>query len=205
MVATIRPVVYRDRKLLRWLLASSSHLVGSSVAAAVTGVALGLAGLVVFRGSIRGTLPYGILGGLSLAYALDELRIVRLPNFGSRKQVPASWRALFRPSVAAFFYGLGLGTGVMTRIATGALYVVILGLVFSASPVYAAAAFALFGFTRGASVFGVGQSVRRSESGTAMAAALQRFMGFADDIHVVAGGILAAVGGFWLGGALLLT
>ncbi len=205
MVGTIRPVVYRDRQLLRWGIATILHVLGNVVAAFTFGLIMGLLGhwLIPYSEG-RWKLILGGLGILSIAYALDEIRILRLPHPQRAKQVPASWRALFHPYVTATLYGLGLGTGIITQITTGVLYVVLFGLFLYAHPLYSALTFSLFGLGRGASVLVAGWLMRNLHSGEELNPALQGFMNQQAPLHALAGLVLAILGGYW-GMSLFLT
>lgn len=198
MVGTIRPVVYRDRQLLRWSIAAHLHLLGNVVAATSAGFFVGLIGYLVIPVTLdRRALLLGGLGILSIAYALDETETVHLPYPQRVAQVPASWRAIFHPYVTALLYGLGLGAGINTRIVTGALYVVLGGVFLAASPLYAAMSFGLFGLGRGASVLIAGWYMRNLHSGEELDPELQRFGDRSDLMHMLTGLTLAALGGYW--------
>lgn len=138
-------------------------------------------------------LLFGGLGILSTAYAFDEIGIFRLPHPQRVAQVPASWRGLFPPHVTALLYGLGLGVGIATRIVTGALYIVLIGLFAYGSPFYAAMSFGLFGFGRGASVLLVGWYIRNLHSDE-LHRAVQWLTDQEDRIHDLMGIILVQVG-----------
>lgn len=198
MVGTIRPLVYRDRQLFHWGIAANLHALGNIIAAVALGLGLGLIGqqLVPFSEE-RWTLLFGGLGVLSLAYALDEVGILRLPHPQRAKQVPASWRALFHPYITALLYGLGLGNGIATRIVTGALYIVLWGLFLYAHPLYAAVTFGLFGLGRGVSVLVVGWSMRSLQSGEEVGRAFQKLVDQQDRAHALAGIVMAIFGGYW--------
>lgn len=145
----------------------------------------------------RWRVMFGLLGGFSIAYALAELRILRLPHPQIARQVPSSWRVLFHPWVTASLYGVGLGCGIMTRIVTGALYVVVIGLVLYAHPFYATITFALFGLGRGASTIIAGWTIRGLLSREEVDPVLHQFIDFKDWVHILVGLALAMAGGYW--------
>ncbi len=198
MVGTIRPIVYRNRQLLRWGIAATLHLLGNITGAIVVGFVLGLLGYwLIPYSEDRWRLLFSALGTFSIVYALDEMKIIHLPHPQRLKQVPASWRALFHPYISAFLYGGGLGAGIVTRIATSLLYVVLFGLLLYAHPAYAAITFSLFGLGRGGGVFVIGWVIRNLYSGEEFALALQRLVDQQDRIHALTGVILAIFGGYW--------
>jgi len=145
----------------------------------------------------RWTLLYVILGISSIAYAFDEMGILRLPRPQRLKQVPASWRALFHPHITAILYGFGLGTGIATRIVSNLLYIVILGLFLHAHPAYAAVTFSLFGLGRGGSIIVAGWFIRNLHSGEELDLVLRRLAEGQNRVHAIAGVILATLGGYW--------
>jgi MFS family permease len=204
MVGTIRPVVYRERQILNWIIAANLHILGNIIGAALTGFILSALGhwLIPWTGA-RWALMLALLAALSIAYALDAIGILRLPYPQRAKQVPESWRGIFHPYITSLLYGIGLGTGITTRIATGALYVVLAGLFFYAHPIFGVIVFALFGFARGVSVFLSGWVMRDLKNGEELHPALQNLMNQENTVHLLGGIVLATFGSYWLGTVLL--
>ena len=66
-----------------------------------------------------------------------------------RRQVPDWWRTFFRPHVAAFLYGVGLGPGFLTYLSHGTVVVVSVAAFASGRPLVGAALLAPFGLARG--------------------------------------------------------
>lgn len=79
--------------------------------------------------------------------SLAELGLVWMPRPQSRWQVPRRWR-LLAPWRTGFLYGLGLGPGVTTRIATPAFYVVLIGAFYVGSVMSATAIFLAYALGR---------------------------------------------------------
>lgn len=204
MVGTIRPVVYRDRRLLHWGVAASLHVLGTVMGGLVTGLTLGLVGhWLLPSGGGKEPLLLGVLGMLSLGYGLDELRLLCLPHPQRTTQVPASWRGRFHPFTTAFLYGVGLGTGVTTRIATGVLYVVLGGILLTADPFFGAVIFGLFGLARGASVLVIGWRMRHLDTPEETHQFVQRLASQRWHVHLVAGLALVTCSGYWIVNLLL--
>lgn len=149
MVTTITPMVHGGRRN-KWILSFISHLVGGALGGAL---ALTLLAVVVHFASPSEALGLGIAGGVLLLALLFDLRIMRARLPSPRRQVPRRWREEFGPHLTAFLYGLGLGTGVTTRV-----YFAITYAIFIAAPLLlplplSAAVGAMFGLARSASVW----------------------------------------------------
>ncbi|MCG8349566.1 MAG: sulfite exporter TauE/SafE family protein [Chloroflexales bacterium] len=199
MVGTIRPVVYREKQFFNWIIAAGLHVLGNLAAAGVMGYILGLVGHLLSSviNSDR-TFTFIGLGVTSLAYALHELHFLQMPYPQILAQVPASWRRRFHPYLTSLLYGLGLGVGITTRIATGGIYIVLLGAFLSASPFYGAVIFSGFGLGRGISAMLAGWIIREAQSGEALHNALEVLMARESLVHKIIGVILMIFSGYWL-------
>lgn len=203
MAGSIRPVVYRDHRLLRWSIVAVAHIFGNALAASIMGLLLGAIAYVLSRTVSDYFMVIAIvLGSISLLYALDEAGLVNVPYLQRIAQVPASWQFRFSPPITAFLYGLGLGSGVTTRIVTGTFYVMLVGAFFYASPLPASICFLLFGVMRaiGALAIIVYTWDLHSEN---LHAALQRVSARVNAFHIAATVLLSFCSGYWLFRALI--
>ena len=125
MAGTVVPVVGREPH--RWLRSTPLwiHGIGSVIAAATFGAAIGLVG-----SSLLGLYPsnaaLSVAGIAAVVLALKESGLIALPLPQVKAQVPSGWRGRFAPRPAAFLYGMGLGVGVATYIRFAGFYLVIL-------------------------------------------------------------------------------
>ncbi len=203
MVGTIRPVVYRDHHMCNWIMAVSLHLLGSTIAALVVGGIFGVVGQwLVLRISWSSLWIPGLVAPIALLYSLGEAELIDLPHPQLDRQVPQSWYRKFHPHLAALLYGLGLGTGLSTRIITKTLYIVILGIIATGNATNATLTFGLFGLGRGLPVGIIGWRLRLVHSGEQLQPVLEQIMARRDLVHLMNAFLLALVGGYWLAGLL---
>jgi hypothetical protein len=145
MVETIAPVVH-GRSRGRYWLSVFTHALGAAAAAAIVGAALGGIGYVLRA-------PWGpagavFVGAVALAYAGREAAGLPVPLIDRRRQVPEWWRTFFSPPVAAFLYGVGLGSGFGTFLTFGTFIAVAGAALATGSPVLGALLCAPFGLAR---------------------------------------------------------
>ena len=152
MLATITPLAERGRG--HRYRSTAAWFVAGAVAGGTT---LGLC-LLALAASLRAA---GISAGVSvavgctasvLAAAADTgIGGVRLPVH--HRQVNERWLDGFRPWVYGAGFGWQIGTGVATYIKTAAVYLLIVLVALSASPLLALGLGVLFGLVRGLAVF----------------------------------------------------
>jgi hypothetical protein len=147
MIGTINPAVCGGQRA-SFSYVSAIHVLAASAAGAVSGLFLGGVGSVLF--GARAPLPRVtaiVLGMACFAYAGFHAGLYRLPLPSLRRQVRHGWR--FAPAPwAALFYGLGLGSGLHVHIRFGALYVLVLAALLSASPSTGGVILGLYGLCR---------------------------------------------------------
>ncbi len=139
MLASIHPLGERARNR-RWGVTVGAYLLGSTLAAALLGAALGATGGVL-------PLSTGVTAGLvvaagALALAAD-LGAYRLPTV--HRQVDKDWLDRYRGWVVGLGFGFQLGLGVVTIVNTAAVYLALALALMSGS----AAAGAMIGTTFG--------------------------------------------------------
>jgi Methylamine utilisation protein MauE len=149
MVQTITPVVHGGRRG-RWLGSVVGYTLGATVSAAALGALLGLAGRAL--GAPWGSAGLWAVAAVAAPFAVRELFGVPIPLPNLHRQVPDWWRTFFSPSVAALFYGLGLGIGFLTYISFGTLVAVAAAAAVSGSALTGAVLVGAFGLARGLSV-----------------------------------------------------
>jgi methylamine utilization protein MauE len=167
MVETIAPVVHGERRS-RWWGAVVLHAVGTTLAAAAFGAALGAVGALL--GAPWGAVGLGAIAVVAGLYAARELLGLPIPLPDRRRQVPEWWRTFFPAPVSSLLYGLGLGIGFLTYLRHGTLVAVSVGAVAGGDPWLGAALVTPFGVARGLSVL----VARGGNSGTRIAAVVDR-------------------------------
>lgn len=200
MVLSIRPVVHRTRQQLKWLLmvlgfASSSTLGGAFAGGVISLIAIiGASALPLPR--VMGVLCITVLCWLFVA---DSLGLAHMPYPQRISQVPQRWKATYHPAVWVCLYGIHLGMGVTTRIVSRSLYVVLVGLLVFAHPLFGALAFAMFGLGRGIALFAAGFRSHRIVNGDELEEAMCGIMAKQDMVYGVAALGLAVAAGYWSG------
>src|SRR5918999_268953 len=152
MVETIAPVVHGTRRARYWA-SLFAHAFGAVAAAAIVGAALGGVGYLLRA-------PWGAVGAvfvgvLAFTYAAREALGLPIPLLDRRRQVPEWWRTFFSPSVAAFLYGVGLGSGFFTFWTYGTFIAVAGAALASGGPALGALLCAPFGLARALSLAAV--------------------------------------------------
>ena len=113
--------------------------------------------------SIETSVTLRVTGIVGLLYSVHELGLATIPAPQFKRQVPSNWRGRFSAEVAGFFYGLGLGAGVATRVPVRTFYVVLLWVALSQSALLGACCLASFGLGRAAPLIWIWLSVNSKE------------------------------------------
>lgn len=194
MAETIAPVVYGGRRDYR--RAVLVHVLGATLAASVVGALAGALGALA--GAPWSGAGAVILACGALAYLGRELWGLPVPIPARNAQVPEWWRTFFSADVSAFLYGLGLGAGFFTLLASGTFVVVVAAACATGRPLTGALLCLPFGLGRGLAVL----VARRAGTEEAAVAVVERLgdLGGTAALRVVNGAALAA-----LAGAALLT
>jgi hypothetical protein len=162
MVETIAPVVHGTRRVKYWG-SVFMHALGAVVAAATVGAAIGGLGYVLRAPWGRGGAVF--VGALALTYAAREAAGLPIPLLDRRRQVPEWWRTFFSPPVAAFLYGVGLGSGFFTFLTFGTFIAVAGAALATGSPAFGALLCGPFGLARGLSLAAAHAAARDAEPG----------------------------------------
>lgn len=163
MVGTIIPIVYGESfgKAVKLL---GVHTLGYLCGGAAFGSFLGFLGSVALSSlSIETSVTLRVTGIVGLLYSVHELGLANIPAPQFKRQVPSSWRGRFSAEVAGFFYGLGLGAGVATRVPVRTFYVVLLWVALSQSALLGACCLVFFGLGRAAPLIWIWLSVKSKE------------------------------------------
>ncbi len=118
------------------------------------GLVLGAAVLAVVVAAVGAALPLprptltAALGVMALAVGGAAVAGRSVPVVSSRAQVPEAWSVIMSPAQYAFAYGVGLGLGVVTRVPSWSLYL-LLGFLLVGDPTAALVAAPLYGLARG--------------------------------------------------------
>ena len=142
MLASIHPLGERARDR-RWGVTVGAYLLGSTVAAALFGVALGgLGGLLPLTAGVTAGLVI-VAGALALA---ADLGAFPLPTV--HRQVDKDWLDRYRGWVVGLGFGFQLGLGVVTIVNTAAVYLTLVLALLSGSAAVGAVVGTTFGLVR---------------------------------------------------------
>ncbi len=126
------------------------------------------------------------LGAITLAYAIHEVGLIRLPVLGREWQVPAHWlRNSFYRSAAVF--GGTVGLGIFTRVPFASLPILFAWLFVSGNVAYGALAGLVYGAARAVSIY----STSNIEGPEQLVELNERLMGIAPSLHQITGLALA--------------
>jgi cytochrome c biogenesis protein CcdA len=128
-----------------------THLAGNLLGGTCVGLGLGAAGALLFDflpPATQATLAAWVAALLASLYGAAEVGVVKLPRPQSHWQVPKRWSMRFPPGVTGLLYGLGLGSGVATRLHFATLYAVLAWAFLAGQPVASGLAMAAFGLGR---------------------------------------------------------
>ena len=140
------------------------------------------------------TAPLAIaLGAVTLAYALHEVGLVRLPIPGRSWQVPVEWvrYGFYRSAV---IFGGTVGLGVITRVPYASLPILLGWLIVSGNITYGAIVGLVYGAVRAASIY----SSYNVASPEQLVTLNERIMGYAPSLHQVNGLVLATFAAYLL-------
>lgn len=167
MLTSILPVGHGERPRLhrvQWLLLAVLHSAGTVAAAATLGLALG-----VIAQSIRSVdwpVDVAALRGVvlvALLYLPREMGWTRVPPLlQSTRQVPRRWALDFPRWIAAPLFGMGLGSGLYTRIVVPTFYVLI-ACSFLTDIAGSVAIWAVYGLTRSVNVWWLAVTAKASD------------------------------------------
>ncbi len=202
MIFVIVPLGKEAKELWDWAARVAMYTAASTLGAGLFAMLLGFLGHQFFL--LSGiTLPWvaGVLGVVSILYALRELNILHLPVPQIGWQVPKSWMRRSRLE-GNVLYGLVLGTGVVTFIPY-ASFLILLAWEFVAGAVSLQAAVILgmlYGVSRGLPAVLGGISVLRGEYPLPLGEWILARMGL---WHAINGLALLLVGAYLLGSLVI--
>lgn len=147
MVLTITPMVHGGQRS-KWSLSLLAHALGGGIGGTVTAALAIVVAWTLVRMPVSASV--WALAILILSFAIDA-RILRIRVPSPKRQVPERWRQIFKPHLTAFFYGVGLGTGVTTRVYFAITYAVFLVAALVLAVPGALGVGAAYGFARGIS------------------------------------------------------
>jgi hypothetical protein len=143
MLASINPLGERARNQ-RYSTTVVAYIVGSTVAGALLGFALGLAGTPV-AGPV---VALGVVAGFAAAGLLLDARPRGWRVPGPRRQVDENWLVTYRGWVYGAGFGAQLGIGFVTIVTASATWVAFACALLSGSAWAGAAIGAIFGLAR---------------------------------------------------------
>lgn len=162
MLSSINPLGERVRNN-RWGLTATWYTLGSLAGGALFGAALGTVAWAadVGRLSTRQSAA-GVVGVTLVVLCADILWPRRVP--GPRRQVDERWLDLYRAWVYGGGFGVQLGTGVATIVATWSVYAVWVLALMTGSPSHGALLGAVFGLARALPIL----AARRAHDGPSL-------------------------------------
>ncbi len=164
-------------------------LAGGLAGFAFAGAGAGLGGL--WQDAMR---PLAIaLGAITLAYALHEAGLVRLPVPGREWQVPAAWVSggFYRSAV---LFGGTVGLGVFTRVPYASLPILFAWLFVSGNIAYGVLAGLVYGAARALSIY----SSSNVQGPAQLVELNERIMSYAPTLHQMTAFALAAFASYLL-------
>jgi hypothetical protein len=203
MILVILPLGKEASSITNWLARVVMYTAGSIVGAAFLALVLGLIGrgLHLLFPFVGVEWAVALLGVASLAFALHELNIIRLPNPQIGWQVPKSWQGPGR-MFGNTLYGIALGMGIWTFIPFTSFYVLLAWeMVVGAVSLEAAVLLGMtYGLFRGFPAIIGGISMLRDTYPIPVSNWLLGHLGWWHAINALA---LLLVGGFLLGSFVL--
>jgi Cytochrome C biogenesis protein transmembrane region len=199
MLSSINPLGEWARNN-RWSMTASWYIVGSLVGGALIGAAVGTVSWIAGAGRMSTTQSAGVVIGVTLVALLaDLLWPRRIP--GPRRQVDERWLDVYRAWVYGGGFGIQLGTGVVTIVATWTVYAVWVFALMTGSPAHGALLGAVFGLARALPIL----AARRAHDGPSLRllfGRLHRLETAATSLSlaVEAAVVLAATGLLWRAG-----
>lgn len=150
MISSITPLGERGRGQ-RWVVTVAFFVVGSTLAGAALGGALGALGsLAQDAPVVDDELRTGMLAALVLAGLAVEVGGWRVP--GPRRQVNENWLPAFRGWVYGGAFGVQLGLGVATIVSTSLVWVAFAAAFLTGSTQAGLSIGAAFGLVRGVGI-----------------------------------------------------
>lgn len=199
MILVILPLGKEAKDVWNWVGRIVMYTLASTLGAALLALFLGSVGraLHLLLPGISPQWAVGLLGIVSVLYALHELHIVRLPNPQKGWLVPKVWQKRGR-LIGNTLYGLVLGMGIFTFIPFGSFYLLLLWeLLAGMFSVKAAVLLGMiYGFSRGLPAVSGGISMLRDQYPLPISNWLTAHLGW---WHAINGLVLLLIGGFLLG------
>lgn len=152
MLSTLTPLAEHGRGH-RFLPTAFFYVAGALLGGVTLGVGMAaLAALVRVSGLSDTTALVGFALFALTASAFDS-RIGGLDLPGSKRQVNELWLNVYRPWVYSGGFGWQIGTGMLTYLMTGGVYLLVAGAALSGDPMLALIAGVTFGGVRGLFIF----------------------------------------------------
>ncbi len=152
MLSTLTPLAEHGRGH-RFVPTAICYVTGALLGGATLGAGMAaLAALVGTTGLSDGA-ALAVFGALALTAAAFDSRIGGLDLPGSRRQVNELWLNVYRPWVYSGGFGWQIGTGMLTYLMTGGVYLLVAGAALSGDPMLALTAGITFGGVRGLFIF----------------------------------------------------
>lgn len=148
MLGTVTPLGERARGQ-RWLVTVIAYIVGSVMAGAALGGALGLVGAVAAV-SISPQIRLLALLVVATVGLLVDARLLPISIPSLRRQVNDIWLTRYRGWVYGLGFGLQLGAGVLTIVESSSVYAMLIACLMSVSAGWGSLIGAGFGLTRAA-------------------------------------------------------
>jgi sulfite exporter TauE/SafE len=143
MLASINPLGERARNQ-KYVITVVSYIVGSTIAGALLGAALGLVGAPVAVAAVA----LAVVGALAAVGILSDARRLGLRVPGPRRQVDENWLVTYRGWVYGSGFGAQLGFAFVTIVTASATWVAFACALLSGSALAGLLIGAIFGLAR---------------------------------------------------------
>ncbi len=151
MLSSIHPFGERSRDSTWWVTVGA-YLAGTTVAGALSGLAVGLLGIAIDP-LFSASAALAVLGVAAVAGLAADLHVggVGIPTL--HRQVNEDWLTTYRGWVYGLGFGFQLGLGFATIVTTSTVWLAFLAAALTGSLAWAVAIGSLFGFARGVLIF----------------------------------------------------
>jgi hypothetical protein len=151
MLSTLTPLTERGRGH-RWGVTVGWFVAGAVLGGLTLGAAMAVLAWIASLVSVPATAALGTVAVVALVTSSSDAGLLGRGLPFHTRQVAESWLDNYRQWVYASGFGWQIGVGVATYVMTAALYLFVVAVVVTASPLVAIVAGALFGLVRGLAI-----------------------------------------------------
>jgi hypothetical protein len=152
MLSTLTPLAEHGRGH-RFLPTAVFYVTGALLGGVTLGVGMAALAALVGTTGLSDTTALIVFAVLALVAAAFDSKIGGLALPGSKRQVNELWLNVYRPWVYSGGFGWQIGTGLLTYLMTGGVYLLVAGAALTGDPILAFVAGVSFGGVRGLFIF----------------------------------------------------